>query len=282
MYQCIVENEYGERLQLTNNKNYTVYRIDGLEPPAASINTSPVANFDGSRFNSSKTGERNIVIYLAIEGDCEANRINLYKYIRTKRTIRFYFKNSARDVYIDGYVESMPIAFFDMKQVVQISILCPYPYFKSTKENVIEFATVTSLFVFPFAYEEAGEPFSSLELNAVKSIINEGDIENGIIIQMKALGRVLNPQIYNLTTNEYFKMNVDMLEGDMLTINTNKSKKGVTLLHNGVETNVINDMIKGSTWFELNTGDNLFTYTSDEYPEHLSCTFIHMNEYEGV
>ena len=282
MYQCWIENEYGEKLELTNNKNYTVYQIDGLEPPAATINTSPVANFDGSVFNSSRANERNVVIYLTIEGDCEVNRINLYKYAKTKRAIRFYYKNEARDVYIDGYVESIQIAFFDMKQAVQISILCPAPWFNANEKSVIDFSTVTSMFIFPFAYEEAGAPFSVIEPGAQKSIINEGDIENGTIIQIRAIGTVLNPAIYNLTTNEYFKLAVEMAEGDEILINTNKSHKGVTLTHNGQTTNIINDMEIGSTWFQLTTGDNVFTYGADEYEQNLSCTFIYTNEFEGV
>lgn len=282
MYQCWIENEYGEQLELTNNQNYTIYQIDGLNPPAATINTSPVANFDGEIYNSSKANKRNIVIYLTIEGDCEVNRINLYKYARSKRAIRFYYKNNTRNVYIDGYVESIQIAFFEMKQNVQISIVCPAPWFKSINTLDENFSSITPLFVFPFAYEETGAPFSTLEYNAERSIINEGDIENGIIIQIKANGTVLNPAVYNLTTGEFFKLAIEMNEGDEVTINTNKSFKKVTLTSNGITSNIINDRDINSKWFQLVTGDNIFMYDADEFPENISCTFTHINEFEGV
>jgi hypothetical protein len=282
VYQCWVENEYGDVLELTNNKKYTVYQIDGLEPPTATINTSPVANFDGSRFNSSRSNERSIVIYLTIEGDAEESRIGLYKYIKTKRPIRFRYKNSARDVYIDGYVESMSIAFFDMKQAVQVSIICPYPLFKSSDRTMTVFSTVNNMFVFPFAYEAAGAPFSALTVGATKSIINGGDVENGVIIKMTASGLVLNPQIFNHSKGESFRLNVELSAGDELIINTNKSQKGITLTHDGNTSNIINDMVRGSTWFQLMTGDNVFSYGADEYPENLSCTFIYTDEFEGV
>nr|DAT39377.1 MAG TPA: tail protein [Caudoviricetes sp.] len=282
MYQCWVENEYGDSIELTNNKDYTVYQIDGLEPPTATINTSPVANFDGSRFNSSRSNERNIVLYLTIEGDVEENRIGLYTYIKSKRPIRFRYKNSARDVYIDGYVESMQIGFFDMKQAVQVSIICPYPLFKSSDRTMTDFSTVANAFIFPFAYEAAGAPFSTLAVGATKSIINGGDVENGVIIKMIASGLVLNPQIFNHSKNEYFRLNVELSAGDEITINTNKSQKGIILTHNGDTSNIINDMVRGSTWFQLLTGDNVFSYGADEYPENLSCTFIYTDEFEGV
>lgn len=282
MYICEIENEYGEKIELTHNEKYTVYRIDGLEPPIATINTSPVANLDGSRFNSSKTNERNIVIYLAIEGDCEKNRIELYKYVKTKRYVKFYYKNPSRDVYAEGYVESMSVGFFDMKQTVQVSILCPYPYFKSVQYNKTDFSSLESMFHFPFSYEESGDAFSSFTLGAVENIINGGDIENGVVIEITAMGRMLNPTIYNHSKNEFFKVNVDMFEGDVLVINTNKTKKKVTLTHNGVTTNVINSMEFGSTWFQLAAGDNLFSYEADEFTENMNCVLSHQNEYEGV
>lgn len=282
MYTCIIENEYGEKLELTHNDNYTVYQIDGLNPPDATINTSKVANFDGSRFNSSRTSERNIVIYLAINGNCETNRINLYKYVKSKRYLKFYYKNSARDVYAEGYVENMQIQFFDMKQLVQISILCPYPYFKSVNNSITEFSNIVPAFHFPFAYTEEGDAFSYLKLGVSKSIINDGDIENGVIIQLRALGKTLNPGLYNHSKNEYFKLNADLSAGDLIVINTNKSEKSVKLTHDGTTTNIINNMVIGSKWFQLATGDNVFSYDADEFPENLSCSFIYTNEFEGV
>ena len=282
MFQCIIENEYGEQLELTNNKNYTVYKIEGLEPPNATINTSPIANSDGSRYNSARTDERNIVIYLVIEGDCETNRINLYKYVRTKRYIKVYCKNATRNVYTEGYVESMPIGYFEMKQAIQISILCPYPYFKSVHSDITDFSRLIPEFTFPFAYDMQGEPFSTIEINREQSILNSGDIENGAIITIQAIGRVLNPVIYNFSKNEYFKLNMELLTGDQVVISTNKSQKRVTYKHNGKDTNVINYMERGSTWFELLVGDNIFGYDADESPENLLCTLTHCDEYEGV
>ena len=282
MFRCWIENEYNQKIELTNNQDYKIYQIDGLEPPQAIINTSTVANFDGSRFNSSRTSERNLVIYLTIEGDCEANRINLYNYIKVKRPLRFYYRNSSRDVCIDGYVESMPIGFFDMKQTVQISIICPYPYFKQMDSTILDFVTVTPEFVFPFAYEQSGKPFSVMEVGAMQSLINGGDVQNGVVITLQASGQVLNPVVYNHTTGDFFKVGVEMTEGDEIKINTIPGQKGVTQTHDGVVTNIINKMYTGSTWLQLYTGDNIFSYGADEFAENLFCSFTHVNEFEGV
>ncbi len=282
MYQCWIENEYGEKLELTNNPNYIVYQIDGLQPPNAIINTTKIASMDGTRFNSASANERNVVIYLTIEGDCETNRINLYKYVKTRKYVKFYYKNSSRDVYIDGYVESMQIAMFEIKQKMQISILCPQPYFKSINNSFIEFASVSAAFVFPFAYTAEGGPFSVMERGAMQTVSNAGEIENGIIINMKATGQALNPQVYNISTNEYFKLSVELAEGDEIIINTNKTQKSVILIHDGTRSNIINNMDIGSKWFQLLPGDNIFSADADEFPENIFCSITHVDEFEGV
>ena len=112
MYKFTVENKYGEQMELTNNHRYTITEIDGLYPPDAVINTTKNANMDGSVFNSSSVSNRAITITLSINSPAEANRLLLYRYFKTKYPVRIYYKNGERDVYIDGYVSKMTVAYF--------------------------------------------------------------------------------------------------------------------------------------------------------------------------
>lgn len=281
MYRIILENMKGEQLELTNNPAYKVISVDGLYPPSATINTRSTATMDGSEFNSSRVNERNIVIEIAIESPAEKNRINLYKYIKSKQYVKFYYINDSRKVYIEGYVESMPIQMFDMKQKAQISILCPSSFFKNVNNNITNFSSIVNNFEFPFAIQE-DIPFSELELHVEKVITNDGDVDCGVIIELSATGIVLNPKIYNSETREYFFLDYEMESGDKIIINTNKGEKGITLIKDGVESNIINKHRPGSTWFQLQSGDNIFIYEADEFPENLSCTFIQTDLFEGV
>ena len=262
--------------------NYTLYQIDGLEPPNATINTTRIAGIDGARLNSAYADPRNSVIYLAIEGDCEKNRINLYRYAKTRRYIKFYYQNEHRDVFIEGYVENIRIAFFEMKETVQISIICPQPYFNAVQQVETEFATVTGSFVFPFAYTADGAPFSVFDRSAMQPAFNNGDIENGAVIRIKAIGAASNPQIFNVSTNESFKLEISLDEGDEICINTNVMHKGITLTHDGETSNLINSMVIGSKWFQLLPGDNIFSVDAEEHPENLFCSIIHTDQFEGV
>jgi len=282
VYTLSVENHKGEKLQLTQNINYNVLRVSGLNPPNANVNTSVNANFDGSTYKSSRLNERNIVIELTIEGDVEANRINLYKYFKNKHACKVYYANDTRYVYINGYVESFEVDLFEQKQKAQISILCPKPHFINLSNSMIDFSSIVPLFEFPFSIEEAGIEFSKLLVNQTKSIINNGDVSTGMLIELKAVGLVLNPKIYNVETGESIILDIEMQSGDIVRVNTNAGEKSITMIVDGVESNIINRMRYGSKWLQLESGDNIYLYTADEFPENLTCTFIYQDKYEGV
>lgn len=418
MYTLTVQNKYGEQLELTHNEAYVIESIDGIDPPEAVINTTRNANADGSVFNSAYVDNRQITITLAINGPAEANRINLYRYFKARYPITLYYTNSTRDVYINGYVKNVQIGFFQKKQIAQITILCPDPYFKGVTDEMVEFSSVEDLFEFPFSIEEsknllpnamttqtiggitftvnddgtieasgtstdytwsayvnesgvslpagsyvlsgcpedgssttyrlqafAGDPssptltvndygegasftlsdtttvkvrmlikgeiddtfspmiklasvetdtyqeygnppgeveFSEIVIQDERDLINNGDVETGLIIQMKALGPLETPVIYNTETNEYFKLDISMVKGDEVLINTNKKQKTVEFTANGATTNIIGKLANGSTWLTLTPGDNLFAATALTNPQYLEIICILTDQYEGV
>jgi len=282
MYTLKVENDRGDTLELTNNRNYTVYKIDGLTPPKATINSSVNTTMDGSSINSVRLENRNIVIYMTVEGDVEANRLNLYKYFPVKKTVKIYFSNDSRDVFIEGAVELIECNPFANKQVAQISIICPKPYFKDVDYLVTTFGDVSSLFQFPFSISKAGVEISAITTNQRKSIVNIGDIETGVIIKLFATGTVVNPVIYDVLKRTHLKLNFTMLASDTLVINTNVGEKSIGLIRDGVTYNALGNMAQDSSWFVLESGDNVFTYDADSGNSNLQLTFTTAVLYSGV
>lgn len=282
MYTLIVENEYGDKLELTHNKNYDVLEVVGTNPSPASINTVNIAGVDGSKFNSSRINQRNLVITLDIKPPIEFNRIALYKYIRPKRYIKVYYKNGTRDVYIEGYVETFENNPWTKRQQPQISIICPKPFWLSSQETVLNFSEINNLFEFPFSIGSIGIEFSSItKLSHI--LFNAGDIETGGIIQFYAeTNQILNPKFYNHTTGEFFGLDFDMYQYDLITINTNQGEKSVTLLRNGEITNLLSHRTEGSKWLQFIPGENTVAYGADEGAENLTVKFTATQKYEGV
>jgi hypothetical protein len=93
---------------------------------------------------------------------------------------------------------------------------------------------------------------------------------------------ISNPVIYNAVTGEYFKLNLTLNNGDIIVINTNQGKKSIKKIVNGVVSNAINYLETGSTWFQLDVGQNIFTYTADKNEEFLTVHFEHNTLFEGV
>lgn len=282
MYELKVKNDKGEVLNLSNNNDYTVYKISGLNPPKATINSSVNTTSDGSNINSVRLENRNIVIYTTINGDVETNRINIYKYFPPKKTVTLYFSNDTRDVYIEGTVELIECDLFTNRQIAQISLICPKPYFKGMDYLVTSFSDISSLFSFPFAIDQYGIEISSITTNVRKSIINTGDVETGVVIELFAIGTVVNPILYRAGDGKHMGLNFTMQASDKIVINTNIGEKSITLIRNGVSSNALGYMTPDSDWFVLEAGDNVFTYDADSGNGNLQITFTTSLLYGGV
>jgi len=282
MYGLKVENDRGNTLELTGNPNYTVFKIEGLNPPHATINSSVNTTTDGSSINSVRLESRNLVIYMTVNGDVEANRINLYKYFPVKKKVKIFFNNESRNVYIEGKVELIECDLFTSRQVAQISLICPQPYFKAVNELTSIFSDVSPLFSFPFSVAETGVEISAITTNQRKSIVNAGDIETGAIIKLFAIGTVVNPILYDVLKRTHLKLNFTMLPSDTIIINTNVGEKSIELIRDGVTYNALGYMLPDSTWFTLEAGDNVFTYDADSGNSNLQITFTTSVLYSGV
>ena len=285
MYRLIVENERGQQLQLTQNLNYVIGEITGLNPPSASISLSDNIG-DGAEFVHERTGFRNLVIPIYVKGDAEANRIALYNYIKNGKLIKVYFKNGVRDVWIEGRVESIETDLFSMQEQVQVSIICPYPWWQDVNEVINSLNTVKKALYFPF-YTVEPIPFSTFETIQVLNLINKGDVPSGMTIEIFAKGLVNNPIIYNRETGEYIGFgNEDRLfqlrAGDKVVITTHPNNKKVKLIRNAQERNIFNHLKQGSKFLQVEAGDNVFTFTADEGHEYMDIQFKHYSNYEGV
>ena len=282
MYHLIVENEKGDRLELTNNRNYDVLEVTGTNPPTAAINTVKVAGFDGSRFNSSRVEQRNIVITLNIQHPIEANRLTLYQFFRVKRWVKIYYRNNRRDVYTEGYVESFENNPWTQLQQPQISIICPQSYWLATADTTVKFSNSVAAFEFPFSIPAEGIEFSTL-IQETSVALNIGEIETGGTIQFHALAdQIINPKFYNRTTNTFFGIDIEMNHGDLITINTQQGEKSVTLLRDGETSNLLADRSYGSTWLTFQPGENELSFGADEGTENLECMLTITQKFEGV
>ena len=288
MFICKIENGKGNVLTLTQNEsNFQVIQIDGLNPPNAQLITTSVAGMDGARFNSAKLETRNVVIYLKLNNDAEENRIMLYKYFSTKDWCKFYYKNDHRDVYIECYVQTVEVTPFSENEIMQISLLCPQPYFKDIDEIIDDISKVIAGFKFPFSINNGSPiPISTFDTNKVTVIKNSSESETGVTIEIDVLKAINKVFIRNTITGESMVINNSsgFQSGDVITITTHIGEKSVSLMRNGSKTNLFSKLQAGFKFFQLSLGDNRFTYQIDNgsHDDYVKIEFKHRSMYRGV
>lgn len=265
MFICKVENTRNNILTLTQNEdNFQVLKITGLNPPKAQINTTKMATLDGKKFNSSTLNERNIVISVKLNGDVEKNRIRLYSFFRPKEWCKFYYKNNSRNVFIEAYTENVECDLFTNNEIMQISLLCPEPYFKDIQEIIDDISKILSKFEFPFSIDEEGIEFSTLDTSKITNVHNSSEMDTGVIIDIDIYSHIEKLLIKNTSTGETLTLNYQFQSNDKVTINTNKGHKSIKLVRNAETINIFSAIEKGSTFFRLNIGDNFFSYLADD------------------
>lgn len=288
------------KLELTRPdlSGFIIKSIDGLGPTKANINTADIATNDGSIFNSSRLDKRNITLDLEFfQTDTESIediRQKTYKYFPVKQRVYITVETDNHTLETEGYVESNEPNIFSKNEGTNISIICPDPFFYSKDVDETIFSGVEPLFEFPFSNESLTTPlieFGAIQNKTEQVIVYEGDGEVGISIHIHALGSASNIKIANVKTREIMILNTDKLAtltgssikaGDNIVINTQKGNKNVTLIRDGVRTNILNCIEKGSQWFTLAKGDNIFAYTADSGSSNLQFYISNKVAYDGV
>lgn len=295
-----VTNYLGDsiKLELTRpeKSGFAITSITGLGPGKATINTTEISTTDGGLYNSARLSARNIVISIRYlwKSTIEEARHLSYKYFPIKKPVTLLFDTDTRQAQITGYVESNDPTIFSKDEGTDISIVCPDPFFYSAEKATTVFSGVEAAFEFPFSNEALQAPMLEMGIirNSTDRIIPyDGDAETGVTITIHAFGEASGIAIYNTGTREIMRIDTDKLEaftgsgivaGDDIIICTVVGQKSITLLREGVTTNILNCLERDSDWFKLSKGDNVFAYTAEVGASNLHFSIENNVLYEGI
>ena len=180
-----------------------------------------------------------------------------------------------------------------------MSLLCPQPNFKSIDLIIDDISKMIPCFEFPFAFGSNGAtnpyeisdpetddaiPFSEIQVDRITDVFNESESECGMEIDIFVLQAITSILIQNTETGEFMELTYNFAEGDEIIINTNPGNKHITLVREGVSSNLMSAMTKGSTFFQLALGDNFFGFTLNEGADdtYVSILFKHYTIYRGI
>lgn len=145
--QIDITNYEGETLNMRlQDLKLGVYvkNIEGLGYPKSNIGTASNVNYDSKRYTDSDIQARNVLITFGfhLDGDnsIEYARRMIYDFLPMKTENIIEFITDERTCYLTGYVETADPDIFEQEETMQVSIICPDPYFYTggKKEHVVK------------------------------------------------------------------------------------------------------------------------------------------------
>lgn len=244
---------------------YQVVSIEGLNPPKAQLNFTKAATIDGAFFNSATLPTRNIVINLKINNDVERVRADINNICRIKDKVRFFYKTDAKEVMIDCYVESVEYNLFERSEVVQISLICPSPNFKSVAATTREETLTNS--------------------GSISNIVNESACDVGFKMTVTFNDPV---SAFGIRLSKYtirFE-NYSIQTGDILTVNAFDGDYNCTLkkASDSQTINFISYLTDDSTIIKLPPGNNsaAVAFIATGVSASVKIKFEYNTEYRGI
>lgn len=161
------------------------------------------------------------------------------------------------------------------------------PLFYEINSVATESTDADPKFKFPFKFSHSSNDdvvFGEVKLNAVIRIVNGGQVDVGMEMHLRCLGDVTNPIITNVETNEFIRINKNLVEGEEILINTSIGNKSIKGRPNADSeyTNYYNYRDFDSSWLQLVMGNNYFVVTAEEHYENLKATFNFNRAYMEV
>lgn len=254
---------------------YFLVSCDGIYSVKNAVSTSQNATTDGTTYNGEGLEQRNIVITANIRRNHRQNREFLSRVFKIHSEGTFIHEEDGDRREIKYRVENIEVAETGVIRPATISLICTDPYFTDAAGTIkIEMSQWYDDWEFECEIPEEGMEFGHRETDTIKQVDNESTKDVGITITLEADDKVVNPIIYNQTTNETLKLLCTMLPNDKITIKTIEGEITVELLRNGmiIDYNYTVDE-DNDGYIQLVMGMNVIKYDADEGVEYLNVKF---------
>lgn len=284
-YKYLIIESNGKTLDFRNDNRFILCDpVDGLNPVSAEYSSSKGANYDGERMTSARLSIRTLTLRIKVLEPVDENRHALHAFFMSKKKVRVYYYSPSLKAYIDGFVEGVSDQQFYRDDLIVISIRCFSPYFVETSKSVTSYNTVSYGFYFPFSIT-VPVPFGSLSSTDHQSVLNRGTEDVGCTIRIKAIGGdVVNPVIYNQTTDKRMHIKVTINSNDELLIKTAVGEKSILYIDDVAldKTNMIDSLDRTSDWITLLSGDNLIYVNAESGVKYMQVIVENETLYNGV
>lgn len=285
-------NKRNEVLDLLHNKDkFILVSAEGLHGIETDIAESETPYTDGAIIESVKALPRGIELVFTLRGNVKASIDYFTSIVKSKQLVTLREVEDDRDITIKGIATIPPYSRMMQSCKIALSIYCGQPYWEDIAYFVETISEYIGLLYFPAEgqyFTETGRPFGVIQTELTRTFENKGDTAVGMLINMVALGDVVNPRLSCDTGEQkgwYMKLNLTLRAEDELEICTIKSQKYITI--NGLDTYngepILNYLeFAGNDWLQLETGENTFSVTTEDEATNSNVyfSFIYKGRYE--
>jgi hypothetical protein len=283
MQEIIIKNQNGESITLGNQATYFLETVDGVGEVPVAIESQKAPKQDGSTYIDNTLENRAISIEGTIitKGDPAAvlmARRKMQKVLNPKLgsvAVTYHQGNQVKE--ITGIAETTPVfpggsgskGLYYQKFLLHLICHEPFwldPYFESREMSYL-MGGIQFRLKLPTVFSYRGFK---------RRAVNEGDVATPVEIEFK--GPATNPTVNNLTTGEFIKVNRELGEEDVLTINTAFGQKYVRI--NGQ--NAFHYIDLDSVFWQLVPGENTLSYQSNNDSIKTRVVVRWKNRYVGL
>lgn len=279
--------EFGRYFKLYEEIDFSNLNAD----VSYSESSSDGASRQGTRLET-RDIEIPFFIHRIVDGDffIEEKRQEMFRVCNPKKNpIRIDFTTkTGKEYYINAELTSTASFGTDFENANHVwhkgllQFTCADPNIYEKNSTLVQIASWTANFEFPLEIDDDGIEIGYKTRSLIANVHNSGANDTGMLIRFKALTSVTNPSLININTFEVFKMNVEMLAGDVIEVSTYNKKKYAKLTRNNMTTSVFGKIDYSSTFLQLETGDNLFRYDAEDGLDNLEVSMTFTNKYLGV
>lgn len=290
--QLTLINKNNDVLDLLNSRDkFILSAAEGLHGIETDIAESETPYTDGATIESVKALPRGIELTFTLRGNIQKSIEYFTSVVKSKQLVTLREVNGERDLVIKGVATVPPYSRMLSMCKITLTIYCGQPYWEDLNYLIVSVSEFLALLNFPVAgqhFTSYGRPFGAISTDLQRSFENKSDTAVGMIMELVALGEVVNPRISCNTGEQngwYMQLNLTLQTNDKLEICTEKGNKYVKI--NGLETYngepILNYLEwQGEDWLQLETGKNTLEVTTDggATNSNVSFSFIYKGRYE--
>lgn len=237
-------------LGVTPKEPLIVSQITGLTPVDFDLFVGDYAR-NGGIYQGRRVGVRNIVMHIDMNPDPALGHTvsglrKLLSNLFVKNAVRgemvrmVFIDVEGHHVYTEAYTEKFETEIFSKETMVQVSLLCPDPYFNDV--SGVNLQDTNGWVSLPIEYT--------------------GDVEVGLSLELEVVATPTAGTIKVLLDNgQTMTLIHDFASGDVITINTQRGSRGVTLRRGSSTTSILGSLSPDSRWLEVGRRNNVLSTT---------------------